>query len=57
VIRKLLICDSDNFEKVNEIMHTELYHMTLESDVQQYGIYANNILTKSCSKKHFIKLR
>jgi hypothetical protein len=52
----LLTCDSDNFEKINETIYTELYHLVLESDSdeQQYGIYANNVLTESCSKKHFI---
>jgi hypothetical protein len=52
----LLTCDSNDFEKVEEIMRTELYHLVLESEseTQQYGIYANNVLTESCSRKYFL---
>ena len=54
----LLVCDSDLFEKVNEIFITTVYHLVLESDtdsdVSQYGIYAEGVLTETTTKRNFI---
>lgn len=53
----LLVCDCDDFEMITECVKEDLYHLVLESDddFRQYGIYANGVLTESCSMDNYVK--
>jgi hypothetical protein len=53
----LLVCNSDLFE---QIINTSIYtimHLVLESDDinDRFGIYADNVLSESTSKKNFLR--
>jgi hypothetical protein len=52
----LLCCYSELFKKIDITNETlEIYHLCLENDDLNghYGIWANNILTETCSINHF----
>ena len=52
----LLCCYSDLFEKMEiDNKNYEIYHLCLENENEDdfYGIWANNMLSETCSIKHF----
>ena len=51
----LLACHSDLFEPIKNNDVYTLYHLVLESDSdsQQFGIYAQGVLSESTSKNYF----
>lgn len=52
----LLSCSSDKFKKITNKKEYTIYHMVLEGDNKQYGIYVNNeILSETTDEKNFLK--
>ena len=48
---RLLSVFDDRFEKITERKKFKYYHLTIEGEKERYGIYANGILSESCTKK------
>jgi len=48
-MKKLVACFDEEFEEFNEEIYYNIYHLVLEHDnvFQNYGIYANGLLTES----------
>lgn len=52
----LLACSSDKFKKITNKKEYTIYHMVLEGDNKQYGIYVNNgILSETTDENFFLK--
>jgi len=51
----LLACVSPHFTQIIDNNEYEIYHLVLDSKIVHFGIYAEEILTESCSEKAFLK--